>query len=137
MIGHCQSWFGLGVQFPNLGQTEIVNAVSSDLLAFLARCLPDAQVTPLAVEIGTVPLEESFPIFVAENFLHHYPDREAFLGDARSLMTSRGVVRQKFESLFYPPANYLSEDDKGNEWSAAARAGFMPIFRTVVRGLSE
>lgn len=138
LVSRVKSWFGLGPVFPNLGQTKTINAVSSDPLTFLAKCLPGTQVTALACEIGTVPFEEGFPVFVAENRLYPHPTEKAFivgyaLNPSKPLFNLREVDRA-FQSIFYAPN---SEQGDGAEWSAACRAGFGPIFRTVVRGLSE
>ncbi|MBI4136027.1 MAG: DUF2817 domain-containing protein [Candidatus Vogelbacteria bacterium] len=136
-IKRIKSWFGLGPVFPNLGQTETINAVSSDLLTFVARCLPQTKVTPLAIEIGTVPFETSFPVFVAENFcyLHHQVvSGRVFLGaDSGSGWYFSRDLQPMLQEIFYPS---VIDGTKG-PWSVASRAGFMPIFRTVVRGLTE
>ncbi len=135
LIARVKSWFGLTPVFPKLGQTDRVNAVSSNLLFYIAQCLPRVQVTGLAVEIGTIPFEESFPIFVVENWLYHQPPAkfEATLADVFRPQAQKEVQR-RFCQAFYPP---IKDKESGQEWSAAARAGFDPIFRTVVRGLAE
>ncbi|MBI2100911.1 MAG: DUF2817 domain-containing protein [Candidatus Vogelbacteria bacterium] len=128
-----RSWFGLAPVFPNLGQTEIVNVVSSDLLSFVARCLPKTEVTALACGIGTKPFEQGFPVFVAENWTHQHQPADGTVWLKTECSTTKEGQRQ-FRNLFYPP-NSGFEDDRN--WSAVCRGGFMPIFRTVVRGLSE
>ena len=123
-----KSWFGLGVQFPNRA-----NTVTDDLLDFFTSVLPgNMDLTGLTVEIGTIPFEESFPILVMENLLHHQPTATfEFPSMGTMWPTTQEGVRRRFSQIFYPPVGCDSE------WSALARAGFMPIFRTVVRGLAE
>lgn len=137
LVTRIRSWFGLGPVFPNLGQTDTINAVSSDFLSFVAQRLPAAQVIPLAVEIGTVPFEEGFPVFVAENFCYHHHQvvsGQVFLGaDSGSGWYFSRDLQPMLQEIFYPS---VIDGTKG-PWSSAIRAGFGPIFRTVVRGLAE
>lgn len=132
LIARVKSWFGLTPVFPKLGQTDRVNAVSSDLLFFIAQCLPETEVTALAVEIGTISFEEGFPFFVAENHLHHNPGEIAYLNQG-SPRANYDYVHRGFKKIWYPPA---IDQLWGQQWSTAALAGFMPIFRTVTLGLS-
>ncbi len=139
LIARVKSWFGLTPVFPKLGQNKVVPAVSSDLLFFIAQCLPRVQVTGLAVEIGTIPFEESFPIFVAESRLYHGSEDDlAFLCQSEFGL---GDVERNVQRIFYPPmSDHFSEVGMGSDkesWFAMARAGFGPIFRTVAQGLSE
>lgn len=68
--------FGSGVQFINAGKPTITTSVNGDYLPAMKQCLgPNCDFTGIALEMGTVTVPESFPAIVAENWLHHHPER--------------------------------------------------------------
>jgi hypothetical protein len=66
-------WFGYDVQFPNAVNT-IVSPLTGDILNAVHRWLPGIEVTSVGIEMGTgVPVQESLPLLVAENWAYHHP----------------------------------------------------------------
>ena len=83
------------VVFPNIPKEEgVVGAVSGDILSAFGELLPTTKVTPLALEFGTMPFMEYFTYFVAENWIHHSPNRLSSKKEKE--------VKEKFWELFYP-----------------------------------
>jgi len=66
--------FGFGVQFPNMGGS-ISSVVSGDILSAMIRWLPDADVLPVAVEMGVLSIYESLERLAASNWVRHHRDK--------------------------------------------------------------
>jgi len=89
------AWYGAAVTSPNDG-TSTSAPISGDGLAAAPRILRNAEVTGMALEVGTLPLNDVFLALRADAWLHAYADplgaeeaagiksriRDAFYGDA-------------------------------------------------------
>ncbi|MEO8812386.1 MAG: M14 family metallopeptidase [Caulobacteraceae bacterium] len=88
------AWYGVAVTSPNDG-TSTSAPISGDGLAAAPRLLPKAEVTGMALEVGTRPLAQVFLALRADAWLHAHGDpaspeglaikarvRDAFFGDA-------------------------------------------------------
>jgi hypothetical protein len=87
------TWWGAGVTSPS-GGTSTSAPITGDGLSAIPRLLPDAEVTSMAIEVGTRPLEAVMTAVRADNWLHAHGDlgseqgraikaqiRDAFYGD--------------------------------------------------------
>ena len=96
-----RKWFGDKVIFPNAGKTGLgYSGVAGDLLSAIARWMPETEVTSVALEMGTIPFAESFPLLVLENALHHHPEWEN-LPEFQALVAA-GFSKDAFRKSFVP-----------------------------------
>jgi hypothetical protein len=93
-FGRARSWYGAAVTSPSAG-TSTSAPITGDGLEAAPRLLPHAEVTGMAIEVGTLPLDQVLLALRADAWLHAHGDplspeaapikarvREAFYGDA-------------------------------------------------------
>lgn len=116
-------WTGGKADFFNFysGLSIVPSRFEGHVLEAVTRWLPDAEVTPLALEFGTCPLIESFPWFVAENWIHHNPGQLP-PGKERE-------IREKFWDIFYP-------QDNREKWLKSIWKQSSEIIRQVIHGMN-
>jgi hypothetical protein len=115
--GRALAWFGESIRSP-LDGTSVSAVVVGHTNAAYVDLLPRAEVTALALEFGTYPLERVERALRAENWLHHHGDRESALG---------AEIRAEFRKVFYPD----SDDWKELVWLRAQM-----VTRQAVAGLA-
>jgi hypothetical protein len=122
------SWFGNGVQFPNAkdaGNSSVSSKVSGDVLTTMRAWVPGT-FSPCALEMGVLPLHESLPAIVAENWLCHHRKKTKVSLETQFLSLS---IRDKFQSVFYP---------KGDKfWHGALWSRNLNIAEAMIKGMQQ
>ena len=93
-FARARAWYGAAVTSPSAG-TSTSAPITGDGLEAAPRLLPHAQVTGMAIEVGTLPLNDVLLALRADAWLHGYGDplapaaapikariRDAFYGDS-------------------------------------------------------
>jgi hypothetical protein len=115
------SWFGCGVQFPNVQAADnesVSSKVSGDVLTAMRAWIPGT-FSPCALEMGVLSLQDSLTAIVAENWLYHHPGE---------LTTSaERLIRDKFQSVFYPKGD--------NFWHGALWSRYLNIAEATIKGM--
>lgn len=89
-------WYGPAVEAPNAvpaGQPSTGHRVTGHTADGYARALPEAELTAVVLEYGTVPPNESLPVMLQDHWLHQHGDPRSDLG--------RGISRHLLE-LHHP-----------------------------------
>lgn len=111
------AWYGPAVTSPEAG-----NSTSAKLVGLmeqaLARMLPDAEVTSIAIEYGTYPTDEVLESVMADNWVHLRGDLASPLGRA---------IKARIRRAFYP-----DEDD----WKELVALKARLVFRRALAGLA-
>jgi hypothetical protein len=84
-------WFGPEVTNPGLGKS-ITATVSGSTLGVFLEAFPDAEVTPIGLEFGTVPLMQVLEALRADHWMHAAPGRET---------TWRQAFERQMREAFY------------------------------------
>ncbi|MBN4667228.1 DUF2817 domain-containing protein [Pandoraea nosoerga] len=89
-LSRARAWWGADLASPIDG-TTVASNVGGPLLDTLRRARPDAEVTAMAIEYGTVPLVDMLHMLRADAWLRQHPDAPAAQAAA-----IREAVRQAF-----------------------------------------
>lgn len=111
------AWYGPAVTSPEAGSSTSAKLVGLMEQA-LAKMLPNATVTSIAIEYGTFPTEEVLESLMADNWLHLRGDLGSPLGRA---------IKGRIRRAFYP-------DEDGWKELVALKARL--VFRRAAAGLS-
>jgi hypothetical protein len=115
--------FGDKIQFVNAGKSIAVG-VKGDFLPAMGRALPSGiEFTPVALEMGTTSVAESFPAIVAESWLHHHPER------------ANEVPVDLIEDQLAMFRRTFAPTDDG-EWMEKFYAAFGGLWQSAVKALS-
>lgn len=117
------SWFGCGVQFPNVQATDntsVSSKVSGDVLTTMRAWIPGT-FSPCALEMGVLPLQESLTAIVAENWVYHHP--------GKLTASAERSIRDKFQSVFYPKGD--------NFWHGALWSRYLNIAEAMIKGMQQ
>lgn len=109
--------------FPNLPKPgSLISPASGSVIEAAIRWLPNTEVTPIALEFGTYPIAETFPWFVAENWLYHH----------RGVLPleKQREIKEKFWDIFYPIENRVS-------WLEAIKEQSFEVAQKVILGMKK
>ena len=118
-LERARQWYGSDVEAPNAapaGQPSTGHRVTGHTTAGYARALPDAELTVIVLEYGTVPPNESLPVMLQDHWLHQHGDPRGDKG--------RGISRHLLE-LHHPtdPGWRRGVWDRSREVVAQALSG--------------
>jgi Protein of unknown function (DUF2817) len=111
-------WYGNGVSSPHDGSSTSAPIVGDGLTASVGL-LPQAEVTGIALEFGTVPVLEVLEALRADAWLHSYGDPASDLGR---------VIKSQIRNAFYADAA---------EWKGMIAAQALLACRQAVEGLRQ
>lgn len=111
-----QSWFGAAVTSTFDGSAASVPIVGDSLSASLSL-LPQAEVTPIALEVGTLPSRQVIKSLIADNWLHAHGDVKSPLGQS---------IKAQIRAAFY-----TDQDD----WKGMVVAQSMHACRQAIAGM--
>ncbi|GIK98723.1 MAG: hypothetical protein BroJett029_29320 [Alphaproteobacteria bacterium] len=112
------AWFGGEATTFDQGTSSSAVTTGSTVTG-VTRALPQAQVSEVTLEYGTLPLEEVFDAVRADNWLHVHGDPSSELGKA---------IKAQMRATFYPD----TDDWKRMIWERA-----LDVQRRMAKGLSE
>ena len=113
-----KAWWGAAVTSPNAG-TSTSAPITGDGLAAAARLLPKAEVTGMALEIGTQTLAEVFLAVRADAWLHARGDLASLQGEA---------IKRQIRAAFYGDAD---------DWKGMVAGQSLLACRQAIAGLQE
>lgn len=117
-FGRAARWYGNGVACPNDGSSSSAPVVGDGLSASRAL-LPRAQVTGMALEFGTLPIEKMLDALRADAWLHAHGDPRSPAGQA---------IKAQIRAAFYGDAP---------DWKGMILGQSLLAARQAVLGLSE
>jgi hypothetical protein len=110
-LQRCYDWYGENVTNPTLGTSSSAEISGDNLNGFEAMLPPGVEFTGMALEYGTLPMQDVLNAVRADNWLHLHGDlasekgrrlkrqmREAFYCDAddwKSMLVEQGLLRQR------------------------------------------
>ncbi|OXE37612.1 MAG: hypothetical protein CGW95_00570 [Phenylobacterium zucineum] len=113
-----QAWYGAAVTSTYDGSAASVS-IEGDSLSAAAALLPHAEVTAMALEVGTLASEQVIAAVIADNWLHARGDLTSPLGQS---------IKAKIRSAFY-----CDQDD----WKGMVAGQSMQACRQAVAGLLQ
>jgi hypothetical protein len=111
-------WFGAEATSTDAGSSSSA-PVSGDTTLGVIRALPQAEVTAITLEYGTVPLRDVFEAVRADNWLHVH-------GDLRTRMARE--IKAQIRAAFYP--------DK-DDWKQMVFERSVDVLRRALAGLTQ
>ena len=111
-----RDWFGVDITSTFDGSSSSTS-LTGDGLAATPALLPHAQVTPVALEIGTLSGEQVMWALIADNWLHEHGDLESPVGRD---------IKRDIRSAFY-----VESDD----WKGMVAAQYLLACRQAIAGL--
>jgi hypothetical protein len=112
------AWFGGEVTSTDAGSCSS-SPVTGDITLGVQRALPQAEVTGITLEYGTVPLKEVLDAMRADNWLHAHGDLHA--GQARD-------IKAQIRAAFYPEAD---------DWKSMVFERSVDVLRRALAGLAQ
>ena len=111
-------WFGAEATSTDAGSSSSA-PVSGDITLGVQRALPQAEITGVTLEYGTVPLKDVLDAVRADNWLHIHGDLRA--RQARD-------IKAQVRSAFYPQAD---------DWKGMVFERSVDVLRRALAGLSQ
>lgn len=116
-FARAERWFGVAVTSPAGGDSTSAD-IAGDGLAAAAAILPHAEVTGVALEVGTKSVLEVLDALRADNWLHHHGDPASPQGQA---------IKRQIRDAFYGDAD---------DWKGMVAGQSLLLTRQALRGLS-
>jgi hypothetical protein len=111
-------WFGGEATSTDAGSSSSA-PVSGDITLGVRRALPQAEITGVTLEYGTVPLKDVLDAVRADNWLHAH-------GDLRARPARE--VKAQIREAFYPQAD---------DWKGMVFERSVEVLRRALAGLSQ
>ena len=117
-LARAEAWYQGDITSPALGTSSSAELTGVNLVG-IAAALPDAELTSIALEYGTLPVDEVFLALRADNWLHQHGDPASAKGRA---------IKAQIREAFYQDAD---------DWKEMVWERGLETQRLALKGLSE